>query len=402
MTILKAERLKRLPPYLFAEIDRLKAEMIAKGVDVINLGVGDPDLPTPSHIIDKLAATAGDPANHQYPSYSGMNDFRISAAGWYKTRFGVDLDPLSEVLTLIGSKEGIAHLPLAFINPGDLALIPSPAYPVYHIATMFAGGESWFMPLLKKNEFLPDLEAIPADVAKRARLMFINYPNNPTGAIAGRDFFERVVRFAQEFDVIICHDAAYTEMGFDGYRPMSFLEVPGAREVGIEFHSLSKTYNMTGWRLGFVVGNREVVAGLGQIKSNIDSGVFNAVQWAGIAALEGSQEPVLEMQRIYRERRDILVSGLKRAGLETQTPKATFYVWCSTPPGYSSKEFTSLLLREAGIVTTPGSGFGEPGEGYVRLALTVPVERIREAVERIGKLSFGDPQTSGKDGNRPR
>lgn len=402
MTIIKAERLKQLPPYLFAEIDRLKAEMIAKGVDVINLGVGDPDLPTPPHIIEKLAETAKNPANHQYPSYSGMNDFRISTAKWYKTRFGVDLDPLSEVLTLIGSKEGIAHLPLAFINPGDLALIPSPAYPVYHIATMFAGGESWFMPLLKKNEFLPDLDAIPEDVAKRARLMFINYPNNPTGAVAGRDFFERVVEFAKKFDIIICHDAAYTEMGFDGYRPMSFLEVPGAKEVGIEFHSLSKTYNMTGWRLGFVVGNAEIVGGLGQIKSNIDSGAFNAVQWAGIAALEGDQEPVYDMQRIYRERRDILISGLKRAGLETETPKATFYVWCSTPPGYSSKEFTALLLREAGIVTTPGSGFGEPGEGYVRLALTVTRERIREAVERIGKLSFGNPPSSGKSGNRPR
>ena len=402
MRILKADRLEQLPPYLFAEIDRLKAEMIAKGVDVINLGVGDPDLPTPPHIIDKLAETARNPANHQYPSYSGMNDFRISTAKWYKTRFGVDLDPLSEVLTLIGSKEGIAHLPLAFINPGDLALIPSPAYPVYHIATMFAGGESWFMPLLKKNEFLPDLEAIPADVAKRARLMFINYPNNPTGAVAGRDFFERVVEFAKKFDIIICHDAAYTEMGFDGYRPMSFLEVPGAKEVGIEFHSLSKTYNMTGWRLGFVVGNAEIVGGLGQIKSNIDSGAFNAVQWAGIAALEGDQEPVYDMQKIYRERRDILIAGLKQAGLETETPKATFYVWCSTPPGYSSKEFTALLLREAGIVTTPGSGFGEPGEGYVRMALTVTRERIREAVERIGKLSFGNAPSIGKSGDRPR
>jgi LL-diaminopimelate aminotransferase len=402
MIITKAERLRQLPPYLFAEIDRLKAEMIAKGVDVINLGVGDPDLPTPSHIIDKLAETAKDPANHQYPSYSGMNDFRVSTAKWYKTRFGVDLDPLSEVLTLIGSKEGIAHLPLAYINPGDLALIPSPAYPVYHIATMFAGGESWFMPLLKKNKFLPDLDAIPADVAKRARLMFINYPNNPTGATAERDFFERVVQFAKEYDIIVCHDAAYTEMGFDGYLPMSFLEVPGAKDVGIEFHSLSKTYNMTGWRLGFVVGNSEIVGGLGQIKSNIDSGAFNAVQWAGIAALEGDQTPVLEMQNIYQERRDILIAGLKQAGLETETPKATFYVWCSTPKGYSSKEFTSLLLREAGIVTTPGSGFGEPGEGYVRLALTVSKERIKEAVERIGKLSFGDALSSGKSGNRNR
>ncbi|MFZ2446473.1 MAG: LL-diaminopimelate aminotransferase [Syntrophobacteraceae bacterium] len=401
MAFTKAERLRQLPPYLFAEIDRLKAELIAKGVDVINLGVGDPDLPTPDHIIEALAVAAKDPANHQYPSYSGMNDFRVSVAKWYGRRFGVELDPVSEVLTLIGSKEGLAHLPLAFINPGDLALTPSPAYPVYHIATMFAGGESWFMPLVKENEFLPDLDAIPVDVARRARLLFINYPNNPTGAVAGRDFFERVVRFAKEYDIIVCHDAAYTEMAFGGYKPMSFLEVPGAKEVGIEFHSLSKTYNMTGWRLGFVVGNREVVGGLGQIKSNIDSGAFNAVQWAGIRALEGDQAPVAEMQRIYGERRDILIAGLRKAGLDPETPKATFYVWCPTPPGFTSKEFTSLLLREAGIVTTPGSGFGDPGEGYVRMALTVSAERIREAVERILKLSFDRTPASGKSGNRP-
>ncbi len=388
MIFQKPERLRQLPPYLFAEIDRLKAELVAKGVDVINLGVGDPDLPTPAHIIAKLAETAKDPSNHQYPSYSGMNDFRVSVAKWYKSRFGVELDPLSEVLTLIGSKEGLAHLPLACLNPGDLSLVPSPAYPVYQIATMFAGGESHIMPLVKENRFLPDLDAIPEDVARRARLLFINYPNNPTGATADPAFYEKVVRFARRYDIIVCHDAAYTEMSFDGYRPMSFMEVPGAKEVGIEFHSLSKTYNMTGWRLGFAVGNKEIVGALGQIKSNIDSGAFNAVQWAGIAALEGDQQPVHEMQEIYRERRDILIAGLKKAGLEPDPPKATFYVWCPTPPGYTSKDFTSLLLREAGIVTTPGSGFGEPGEGYVRMALTVTKERIQEAVERICNLSF--------------
>jgi LL-diaminopimelate aminotransferase len=388
MGFTRAERLRRLPPYLFQEIDRLKAELTSKGVDVINLGVGDPDLPTPPHIIERLSAAALDPANHQYPSYSGMNDFRVSVAGWYKRRFGVELDPPGEVLTLIGSKEGIAHLPLAIIDPGDLALVPSPAYPVYHVATMFAGGESYFMPLVKENGFLPDLDAIPCDVAKRARVIFVNYPNNPTGATAERDFFERVVEFALQYDVIVCHDAAYTEMAFDGYRPMSFLEVPGAKEVGIEFHSLSKTYNMTGWRLGFAVGNADVIGSLGQVKSNIDSGAFNAVQYAGIAALEGSQEPVLEMQRIYGERRDVLLAGLKKAGLQPDVPKATFYVWCPTPPRFSSKDFTSLLLKEAGIVTTPGSGFGDPGEGYVRMALTVSKERLEEAVSRILKLSF--------------
>ena len=386
--IARADRLNKLPPYLFQEIDRLKDELKAKGVDVINLGVGDPDLPTPSHIVEELAKAAENPANHQYPSYSGMNDFKVSVAGWYRRRFGVQLDANSEVITLIGSKEGIAHLPLAFIDAGDLALIPSPAYPVYDIATMFAGGESYFMPLLRENGFLPDLKAIPSDIARRAKLLFINYPNNPTGATAERDFFERALDFAREYDLVICHDAAYTEMGFDGYRPMSFLEIPGAKDVGIEFHSLSKTYNMTGWRLGFAVGNAQVINGLGQVKSNIDSGAFNAIQYAGIAALEADQSCVAEMQQIYRGRRDALIEGLRKIGLNPEMPKATFYVWCPIPEKYTSKEFTALLLREAGIVTTPGSGFGDPGEGYVRMALTVGKERIQEAVSRIGKLSF--------------
>jgi LL-diaminopimelate aminotransferase len=384
----RADRVKQLPPYLFQEIDRLKAELMAKGVDVINLGVGDPDLPTPAHIVEALGKAAKDPANHQYPSYSGMNDFKGSVARWYKRRFGVELNEENEVLTLIGSKEGIAHLPLAFINPGDLCLIPTPAYPVYHITNMFAGGETFFMPLVRKNNFLPDLKAIPADVARRAKILFINYPNNPTGATAEKNFFQEVVDFARAYDLIVCHDAAYTEMAFDGYRPMSFLEVPGAKEVGIEFHSLSKTYNMTGWRLGFAVGNARVLNGLGQIKSNIDSGAFNAVQWAGITALESDQGCVIEMQKIYRARRDALIGGLRKIGLNPESPKATFYVWCPTPAAYKSRDFTTLLLREAGIVTTPGSGFGEPGEGYVRLALTVSKERIEEAVARMAKLSF--------------
>lgn len=388
MAFAKAERLKQLPPYLFQEIDRLKAELAAKGVDVINLGVGDPDLPTPGHIIEAVQRAAEDPSTHQYPSYSGMNDFRISVASWYRRRFGVDLDPIEEVVTLIGSKEGIAHFPLAFINPGDMALVPTPAYPVYHVGTLFAGGESCFMPLLRENDFLPDLAALSPDTARRARIIFVNYPNNPTGATAERDFYEKVVAFAREYEVIVCHDAAYSEMAFDGYRPMSFLEIPGAKEVGIEFHSLSKTYNMTGWRLGFAVGNTQLLQGLGQVKSNIDSGAFNAIQMAGIAALEGSQECVREMQQTYQERRDLLIAGLRSVGLEPVIPKATFYVWCPVPSGYTSSEFTSLLLKECGIVTTPGSGFGEPGEGYVRLALTVDKGRIAEAVARIGRLSF--------------
>lgn len=388
MAVEKAERLKQLPPYLFQEIDRLKAELTSKGVDVINLGVGDPDLPTPKHIIEALQKAAEDPTTHQYPSYSGMNDFRISVANWYRRRFGVELDPIEEVVTMIGSKEGIAHFPLAFINPGDLALVPTPAYPVYHVGTLFAGGESYFLPLLNENEFLPEVAAISPDIARRARMIFINYPNNPTGATAERSFYEKILAFAREYELIVCHDAAYSEMAFDGYRPMSFLEIAGAKEVGIEFHSLSKTYNMTGWRLGFAVGNRQLLQGLGQVKSNIDSGAFNAIQIAGIAALDGDQTCVKEMQQTYQERRDLLIAGLRGVGLNPTVPKATFYVWCPVPQGYTSSEFTSLLLKECGIVTTPGSGFGAPGEGYVRMALTVGKERINEAVARIRKLSF--------------
>ncbi|SFN08553.1 LL-diaminopimelate aminotransferase [Thermodesulforhabdus norvegica] len=386
MQIERAERLKKLPPYLFKELDRLRDEVRAQGVDIIDFGVGDPDLPTPDHIVEALKKAVEDPSTHRYPSYSGMNDFRDCVARWYKKRFGVDLDPAREVIVLIGSKEGIAHIPLAFINPGDLALVPTPAYPVYHTGTIFAGGESYFMPLLEENDFLPDLNAIPEDVAEKARMMFINYPNNPTSAVAEEDFFRRVVDFARTYNIIVCHDAAYSELAFDGYKPMSFLQVEGAKEVGIEFHSLSKTYNMTGWRLGFAVGNAEVIQGLGQVKSNIDSGAFNAVQMAGIAALEGDQTCVEENCRIYKERRDVLVAGLRSAGLKPIVPKATFYVWCRIPENTTSTDFSMRLLKEAGIVTTPGNGFGEPGEGYVRFALTVPVERIEEAIERIKKL----------------
>jgi LL-diaminopimelate aminotransferase len=389
MVFERANRLKELPPYLFQELDRLKAEVQAKGVDVIDLGVGDPDLPTPPHIVEALREAVKDPSTHRYPSYSGMNDFRDCVARWYERRFGVKLEPSREVITLIGSKEGIAHIPLAFINPGDIVLVPSPAYPVYHAGTVLAGGKSYFMPLTADRNFLPDLDAIPPSVAQQAKMMFINYPNNPTGATAEAEFFEKVVAFAKKYEIIVCHDAAYSEMSFDGYRPMSFLEVKGAKDVGIEFHSLSKTYNMTGWRLGFAVGNAEVIGGLGQVKSNIDSGAFNAVQKAGIVALEGDQSCVREMQRIYQERRDVLIEGLRSVGLSPFVPKATFYVWCPVPEGTTSTGFAMTLLKEAGIVTTPGNGFGEPGEGYIRMALTVSKERIKEAVERMKKL-FGN------------
>ncbi|MBW2601432.1 MAG: LL-diaminopimelate aminotransferase [Deltaproteobacteria bacterium] len=379
----KAERLKRLPPYLFKELDRQKEEVRAKGVDIIDLGVGDPDLPTPPHIIEALKSAAQDHTNHRYPSYSGMVDFNAAVAEWYRGRFNVSLDIDSEVVTLIGSKEGIAHIPLALINPGDIALVASPGYPVYHIGTQFAGGEPYFMDLLKENSFLPDLESIPSEVVKRAKMMFINYPNNPTAAVATKEFFDSVVAFADKHDIIVCHDAAYSEMSYDGFKPMSFLEVDGAKSVGIEFHSLSKTYNMTGWRIGFAVGCADLVNALGQVKSNIDSGVFQAVQIAGVAALKGDQACVDQMCRTYQERRDILVGGLRSLGLSVEKPRATFYVWMDVPKGYSSAEFSSRLLSDAGIVTTPGNGFGSAGEGYIRMALTVAKERMKEVVERI-------------------
>jgi len=384
----KAERVRRLPPYLFKEIDRQKEEARANGVDIIDFGVGDPDLPTPPHIIEALKRAASDPANHRYPSYSGMGEFNAAVARWYKRRFNVDLDAGTEVVTLIGSKEGIAHIPLAFIDPGDIALVASPGYPVYHIGIRFAGGTPYFMDLLKENRFLPDLETISPEVAQKAKMMFINYPNNPTAAVATRDFFESVVAFAREHNIIVCHDAAYSEMAFDGYRPISFLETEGAKSVGIEFHSLSKTYNMTGWRIGFAVGCADVVSALGQVKSNIDSGAFQAIQIAGITALEEDQACVEDMRKIYAERRDILVAGLRSIGLLVEKPRATFYLWVEVPRGHTSTGFASLLLREAGIVTTPGNGFGTAGEGYIRMALTVDRGRTSEAVERMSRLGF--------------
>ena len=384
----KSDRLNSLPPYLFKEIDRQKEEVRRKGIDIIDLGVGDPDMPTPPHIIEALKNAALDPANHRYPSYTGMDDFNGAVARWYKKRFNVDLDPAKEVVTLIGSKEGIAHIPLAFINKDDVALITSPCYPVPEIGVRFASGQTYFMDLLKENGFLPDLDVIPEDIIARAKMMFINYPNNPTSAVATEEFFNKVVSFAEAHNIIICHDAAYTEMAFDGYRPKSFLETDGAMGVGIEFHSLSKTYNMTGWRIGFAVGRAEVIQALGQIKSNIDSGAFQAVQIAGIAALEGDQTCVEQMNAEYTSRRNILVDGLLDMGFSVKKPRATFYAWVEVPKGYSSSDFASLLLTKAGIVVTPGNGFGAAGEGYIRMALTVDQERLKEVVEKIRSVSF--------------
>jgi LL-diaminopimelate aminotransferase len=380
-----AGRIKTLPPYLFAAIDELKQKAIARGVDIINLGIGDPDLPTPAPIVERMRQAAADPKHHQYPSYEGMLSFRKAVADWYRRRFGVSVDPAAEVLTLIGSKEGIGHVPLAFVDPGDVVLVPSPGYPVYPVGTSFAGGTPYFMPLTKANRYLPDLAAVPKDVARRAKLMYLNYPNNPTSATADKEFFTRAVAFAHEHRIIVCHDAAYSEIYYDGRRPSSFLEVDGAKDVGVEFHSLSKTFNMTGWRIGFAVGNRQILAGLGKVKSNLDSGVFQAVQEAGIAALEAGDTLANGIRSVYQERRDVLLPGLKRIGLEVEPLHATFYVWVTVPKGFTSASFTAHLLEQAGIVTTPGNGFGEAGEGYVRLTLCTPKERLLEAITRIEK-----------------
>lgn len=384
----KAKRIKELPPYLFAEIDRKKKEALARGVDLIDLGVGDPDIPTPTPIVEKLMEGASKPVNHRYPSSAGLPEYRHAVARWYQKRFGVKLDSEKEVVSLIGSKEGIANMATAFVDPGDLVLVASPCYPVYYIGTSFCGGKNYFLPLVKKNHFLPDLAAVPAEVARKAKMMWINYPNNPTAAVAEREFFADVVEFAHRYNIVICHDAAYTEMGFDGYRPMSFLQLDGAKEVGIEFHSLSKTFNMTGWRVGMAVGNKDLVGGLAQVKSNVDSGIFQAVQEAAIEALHLGEEIVEPSRRIYQERRDVLVSGLKAGGFDCEKPRATFYVWVSVPRGLTSAQFTAKLLDEGGVVTTPGNGFGEAGEGFVRFTICVDKERLKEVTERIRQVKF--------------
>ncbi|WP_440955913.1 LL-diaminopimelate aminotransferase [Methanosarcina sp. Mfa9] len=383
-----SDRINALPPYLFAAIDEAKAEVKAKGVDVIDLGVGDPDLPTHEHIVEAMCEAVKDPKTHRYPSHNGLYEFRKAAADWCEKYKGVKLDPATEVLALIGSKEAVAHIPLAFVNPGDVVLYTDPGYPVYKIGTMFAGGEPYPLPLKAENDFLPDLDSIPADVLKKAKLFFFNYPNNPTSAVADMAFFEKVVEFCKKNDIIAVHDNAYCQMVYDGYEAPSFLAAKGAMDIGIELYSHSKTYNMTGWRVGFAVGNKDLVKGLDKVKSNIDSGTFDAVQIAGAAAMNESQECVDEMNKIYTERRDTLIEGLKAMGLEAKPPKATFYIWAPVPAGFTSMEFSKVLLEEAGIVATPGVGFGDAGEGFIRFALTQPVARLQEAVERMKKLQF--------------
>ena len=363
-----AQRIKALPPYLFAQIDQKKREKLAQGVDVIDLGVGDPDLPTPKPIVEAMQRAVEKPEHHRYPSYEGMLSFRQAVADWYKRRFGVELDPQKEVVALIGSKEGIAHFPLAFVNPGDVVLCPDPAYPVYKIGTLFAGGEPYILPLKEENRFLPDFKSVPKDVLKRAKIIWVNYPNNPTSATATESFYKELIEWARENNIIVASDLAYSEIYFGNEKPMSILQIEGAKDVAIEFHSFSKTFNMTGWRLGMAVGNEKLIAGLGKVKTNVDSGQFQAVQEAGITALNLPEEELQKIKDTYKERRSAMVKALEEVGLRVYPSDATFYLWVKVPEGYTSAEFVSRLLDECGIVCTPGNGFGEYGEGYFRIS----------------------------------
>lgn len=358
-----ADRVKNLPPYLFAAIDKMKQDALSKGVDLIDLSIGDPDIPTPKHIVEAMKKAAENPAHHCYPSYDGMLSFREAVSDWYRLRFNVTLDPKTEVLALIGSKEGIGHIPLAFVNPGDVVLVPSPGYPVYPVGTLFAGGESHIMPLKEENGFLPDFKAIPESVLKRVKLMYLNYPNNPTAAEATADFYKEAIALAAKYNIIICHDAAYSEVYFDNKKPMSFLEVEGAKDVGIEFHSLSKTYNMTGWRIGFAVGHKDVIAGLGKIKTNLDSGVFQAIQEASITALKTEDSVLSGIRAIYQERRDVLYGGLSKLGFKINKPGATFYLWAKVPEGFDSTRFVAHLLDKTGVLGPRASGSALPAKG---------------------------------------
>ncbi len=386
-----AERIRKLPPYLFVEISRKVAEKRAQGVDVVTFGIGDPDLPTPRHVLDALHQAADLPANHRYPESEGLPELRRAIASWYERRFGLAFDPDREVLPLIGSKEGIGHMALCLIDPGDRALVPDPGYPVYSIGAMFAGGEPYFMPLTEENGFLVDFSAIPDDVARRAKVLWLNYPNNPTGATADIGFFDEAVAFAKKHDLVVCHDGPYSDVAFDGYRPVSFLQAKGARDVGIEFHSFSKSYNMTGWRIGMAVGNATLIDALMRVKSNLDSGIPQAIQRMAIAAADGPQDAIAQHNAIYARRRDRIVEVLRSLGLRVTPPRASLYVWARVPDGFTSVDYTTRLLDELGVVVTPGNGYGPHGEGYIRLSLTIPDEQMEEGLRRMSAWSNARP-----------
>jgi len=382
----EARAIQSLPPYLFARIEAKIAEAKAQGKDVISLGIGDPDRPTPQHIIDRLVEESAKPANHQYPSSVGLLEYRQAVAQWYELRFGVEVDSKTEIVSLLGSKEGIAHISFCFLNPGEISLVTDPGYPVYNIGAILANGQPYAVPLREENGFLPRFADIPAEIAAKAKMMFINYPNNPTGAVASLEFYEEAVAFAQKHQVLICHDAAYSEVYFGQQPPPSFLQIKGAKEVGIEFHSVSKTYNMTGWRVGWAVGNPKVVEVLGKFKSNVDSGVFQAIQYAAITALAGPQDCVAEMRQVYRERRDVVMAGLHKMGWKLQAPEASIYVWAPVPKGYNSSTFAELVLEQADVIITPGIGYGNYGDGYFRIALTQEKDRLTEALARMYRV----------------
>lgn len=382
-----ASRIESLPPYLFAELDKKLAVKRAAGADIISLGVGDPDTPTPEHIVDALRKAAGDPSTHRYPSYYGSAEFRAAVAGWYARRFGVELDPETEVLALIGSKEGLAHLSVAFVDPGDEALVPDPGYPVYRIGTMLAGGTPIALPMVAELGFLPDLEVAP--VGRRTRILWLNYPSNPTGAVAELDTFERAVAFARQHGLLLAHDAAYSEITYDGYAAPSVLQVRGGKDTAVEFGSLSKFFNMTGWRIGFCVGNAEAIRGLSIVKTNVDSGQFTAIQRAGVAALTGPQDHLDELRAMYQRRRDLVIDALNGLGWALKPPLGSIYIWLPTPEGQTSAGFADFLLDTAGVFVAPGTGYGARGEGYVRISLTTADDQLAEAMDRIARAVGG-------------
>ncbi len=378
-----SERVEKIPPYLFAEIDKKIAAAKEKGVDIISLGIGDPDKPTIQSVVDEMHKAIDNPKNHDYPPYAGTDEFREAATKWMKKRFNVELDAKKEMICNIGSKEAIAHVFFAFVDAGDYTLIPDPGYPVYKTATIFAGGNPYSMPLLEENNFLPDFDKIPEDIAKKSKIMFLNYPNNPTGAVCDLDFFKKAVDFCKKYDILLCHDQAYCEMTYDGYKAHSIFEIEGAKDIAIEFFSHSKSYNMTGWRVGFVCGNEKYLKALGTIKSNIDSGTFKAIQQAAAVAFDAPKEQIENLTKMYQERRDVMEAGLRELGWNIKTSKATFYLWLKVPQGFTSEEFATILLEKAGIVVPPGIGYGKYGEGYFRIALTQEVPILKKAIERM-------------------
>lgn len=378
-----SKRVENLPPYLFVEIIRKIAEKKARGEEIISFAIGDPDIPTPPHIIERLCEAARDPANHRYPDVDGLPELRRAMAGWYQKRFGVSLDPDKEILPLIGSKEGIANMATCFMDPGDIALVPDPGYPTYAMSTLLASGRPYYLPLKAERGFLPDLEAIPEHILQKSKILWLNYPNNPTGAVADLEFFNKAVKFAERHDLAICHDGPYTEVAYDGYQPVSFMQAEGAKEVGVEFHSLSKGFNMTGWRVGMLVGNAMMVNALMRVKSNLDSGIPQAIQYAAIEALNGPQDCIREHNIIYQKRRDLIVGVLNKMGLKANLPKASLYVWAKVPEGYNSADFTADLLDQVGVAVTPGAGYGKHGEGHVRLSLTVPDAALVKGLSRL-------------------